>query len=333
MGGTTSEVWGTFSVRDHCRPGAFLREVLLFDTLLVPYPDPAVPTERDRWRHPDPRRPAEDWMPDRLDALLAVLGDEEDAGHNGAHVVQRSMWSEPTWQMIRSKLEEADLASGDPFQDTRLGLRRAREVPGVVEAVAAYPTETAWRTDAEPSEETPDDVSAAEALVMLPRPLLLPDPEIDELEALRAVVELSQDDDFVRARHAYFDWLRDFVEPLRTSREEDLHDLRLDEASLRLAETRLRELWAHEREVVARHDRARRFDRAEVACMTVGAGGAAWLAAAAAMPAVGVPVALLGFGGWALRRATAKRDAPVLSGASMFVDAPRKLDWLDPRAG
>lgn len=32
------QVWGTFSVNDHTRPNAFVREVLLFDRLVLPYP-------------------------------------------------------------------------------------------------------------------------------------------------------------------------------------------------------------------------------------------------------------------------------------------------------
>lgn len=35
MGG---QIWGTFSVKDHCRPNAFVREVLLFDRLVLPVP-------------------------------------------------------------------------------------------------------------------------------------------------------------------------------------------------------------------------------------------------------------------------------------------------------
>jgi hypothetical protein len=36
-------LWATFSVRDHCRPGAFVAEVLLYDKLLIP----VMPTVQD----------------------------------------------------------------------------------------------------------------------------------------------------------------------------------------------------------------------------------------------------------------------------------------------
>ena len=117
----SAEVWGTFSVRDHLRREAFLREVLLFDRLIVPYPDPFVAGERDRWRHPNPENSAETWNPDRLDDLLGILGTDEAAGWNGARLVPRAMWSPATWTMLRSNLEVADAATGNPWMDTRLG--------------------------------------------------------------------------------------------------------------------------------------------------------------------------------------------------------------------
>ena len=48
-------VWGTFSVRDHCRPGAFVREVLLYDRLVVPYPDPNARARESAGETPIPR--------------------------------------------------------------------------------------------------------------------------------------------------------------------------------------------------------------------------------------------------------------------------------------
>jgi hypothetical protein len=32
----TDELWGTFAVDDHLRPGAFIAEILLFDRLVIP---------------------------------------------------------------------------------------------------------------------------------------------------------------------------------------------------------------------------------------------------------------------------------------------------------
>ncbi|MEP7107401.1 MAG: hypothetical protein ABI760_05450 [Ferruginibacter sp.] len=41
------EGWGTFSVMDHQRPGAFVSEILLYDRLVNPVPSDKG--ERKRW--------------------------------------------------------------------------------------------------------------------------------------------------------------------------------------------------------------------------------------------------------------------------------------------
>ena len=77
-------------------------------------------------------------------------------------------------------------------------------------------------------------------------------------------------------------------------------------------------------------DKERWGSRVEFGCMSLGALGGIGLAVAAALPAIGVPVAILSFAGWAARRFTARQPPRSLSGASMFVDAQRHLDWLEP---
>ena len=69
------QIWGTFSVKDHCRANAFVREVLLFDRLVLPVP--ADEQERSRWRQPNSKDPQENWDPDRLDALRNILGSQD----------------------------------------------------------------------------------------------------------------------------------------------------------------------------------------------------------------------------------------------------------------
>ena len=115
-------VWGTFSVRDHCRREAFLREILLFDKLAVPYPDRNVPSEWDRWLHPNADNPAETWDPVRLDLLLGVLGSDEAPGYNGARCAQLVHWSPGVWEAMQIRLGAADAITGDPFMDARLGI-------------------------------------------------------------------------------------------------------------------------------------------------------------------------------------------------------------------
>ncbi len=60
-----SEVWGTVAVNDHLRTDAFIREVLLFDRLVVPVP--ATAEARERWKAPNSDDPTESWDPDHLE--------------------------------------------------------------------------------------------------------------------------------------------------------------------------------------------------------------------------------------------------------------------------
>src|SRR4051794_5790277 len=65
------ELWGTFSVRDHCEERPFVADVMLYDRLIVPVPSDS--TEWERWQHPD-----QDWDPARQKRLLDVFRRYED---------------------------------------------------------------------------------------------------------------------------------------------------------------------------------------------------------------------------------------------------------------
>jgi hypothetical protein len=75
--GMSREVWGTCAVKDHLAHDAFIRQVLLFDRLAVPYPRDEQ--ERNRWQRPNPADTAETWDPDQLDELLKLLGTQDRA--------------------------------------------------------------------------------------------------------------------------------------------------------------------------------------------------------------------------------------------------------------
>ena len=331
-------MWGTFSVHAHLKPEAFLREVLVFDRLVIPYPDPDTPGERYRWQHPDPNDPSVTWNPGWLDQILGVLGTEAEPGYQGAQLAQRSMWNSFTWELIKSNAEIAELASGNPYYATALGIRagiaKPDEIPNVVEAVAAYRSENAWRSEtqlAPTPDADPERMPVMEALIQIPRPLMLPPAGGDELDKLRAAVDLSLSEGYRDARHAYFTWFRDFITPLRSG-DPDRVRASLDPASIIQAQNRLRELWADEVAAAKEVNKERWGSRVEFGCMSVGALGGIGLAVAAALPAIGVPVAILSFAGWAARRFTAPQPPRSLSGASMFVDAQRRMDWLQPAA-
>ena len=119
------------------------------------------------------------------------------------------------------------------------------------------------------------------------------------------------------------------MEPLRIG-DPDRVRTHLDPGSIIEAQNQLRELWKQEVAAAKKVDKERWGSRVEFGCMSLGALGGIGLAVVAALPAIGVPVAILSFAGWAARRFTAPQPPRSLSGASMFVDAQRRLDWLQP---
>jgi hypothetical protein len=322
------EVWGTCAVNDHRNAALLLRSLLLFDRLVIPYP--ANQEERKRWQRPNPADPTETWDPDSLDSLLSVLGTQDSPGRNGARLVWTSPWSQHRWQT--SKREMADLVTTfDAFWTTRQILATGRDLPGVVEAVALYPSREAWQQENRPTAEPPEDARGATALVALARPLLLPDAgRGDDRHLLEEVVDLAADPDFCRARTAYHDWLREFVAPLQVDGSA-LAATVIDEPSLRLAKERLEHLLDEEQRIVKRGTRRRRWKVKEAVMMVVGTAASVGLAIAvppAAPAALGL--AILGpgasFAGWIAGTRAKTPEPQPLNGASMFLMAKHALD-------
>ncbi|WP_158230741.1 hypothetical protein [Frankia sp. CcI49] len=319
-----AEVWGTFAVNDHCRSDAFLREVLLFDRVVVPVPASAA--ERDRWRHPNPNDPDESWDPDRLESVLAVLGTQRQPTGDGAELVWESPWDPGRWQAGRSRLDVATTITGiDAFYGTRLVLALGDDLPRAVEAVAAYPSERSCYDDLSPT-PSPDEPTAADALVMLAQPLLVPDlSDGDYLRALHDVVTLANDPDFRAARGAYHDWLRSFVARLQVPGA-GLATVQLDQESVTVARRQLTALLTAERRVLANRRSRRRWTMIEWAMTVVGAAASVGLALTSPEAAIGTGSAIAGFGGWVAGRRTTPPESRPLCGASMFVAADERLD-------
>ena len=62
------QLWGTYSVADHCTAFPFVADMLLYDRLIVPVPPEGDGAEWQRWVE-------KQWKPDRQRTLLAELGD------------------------------------------------------------------------------------------------------------------------------------------------------------------------------------------------------------------------------------------------------------------
>ena len=214
----------------------------------------------------------------------------------------------------------ADIVAVDPFEGTRRILAMGDDLPKRIEAVASYPTAKAWWEETEPAPDPPADPTAATALVVLARPLLLPHVDVEDREdILREAVELSGNKALVDARTAYHNFVREFIGPLQAP-DGDVDIARIREADLTFADEQL----AAQKAVLGR-DRRTVWSRTEWAMMIVGASAQAGLAAAGALPLLGAGGVLAQFIGYVAGKRVQVREPRPLNGASLFVAAEQKL--------
>ena len=114
---------------------------------------------------------------------------------------------------------------------------------------------------------------------------------------LQAAISLAKDPQFVEQRHAYHNWMRSFVAPLR-AQDQPLAEVVLDRGSLQLAEQRLGELYAAQRTILGEQEIKKWWQRTEWAAMVISVGVALALAAAAPFALIAIAGGLVGFGGW-----------------------------------
>lgn len=312
------EVWGTCAVNDHQRPAAFVRELLLFDRLVVPYPD--TDEERARWQDPNPADPLETWDPDGLDDLLRVLGTQHQLGHKGARCAWTAPWSQARWHAGRTRREVADIVAEDTFASTRRILAMGDDLPKRVEVIASYPNDKAWWQETQPTPVPPAPPTAASALVVLARPLLLP--RIDagkHAQILRQAVELASSGSFRVARTEYHQLVRRYVGPLQSPDNAAVGDV--SEADLIYAREKLLEA---EKQALAKAGISG-WTVTEWAMMIVGTLAQAGLAAAGALPALGASGPVAQFGGFVAGKLGKRNKDRPLNGASMFVAVDKTL--------
>jgi len=192
------ETWATYAVNDHLMPRAFVRDVMMFDRLVVPIPPTGDANEWERWHH-------EGWQPERQARLLEVLGER-------AVPIQ---WNSELRRGWRDRFEagrELREEVGYAFEATRTELTAnlPSEVTGI-ESMAAYDSlDTLVADFGLHSEET---WRAGLVTAVIGRRFLTPEPaeyETDE-ELLGAAVALSSERDFKRRRAAFWQWEQNLV--------------------------------------------------------------------------------------------------------------------------
>lgn len=194
------QIWGTFSVKDHSDPNAFVAEVMLYDRLVIPVPPDNE--ERVRWHN-------EGWQPERLDKLLNILGDR-------AYLVN---WDDQRQQKWRTRFEAGTNVAqetGDwAFVATRteLTVGLPRNVTGI-QAVTNYTSIKELEADLDlKSTEGVVPLYGGTAIAILGHEFLVPeDPSWSHEELLREAVELSSESAFRRKRAGFWRWQREFLD-------------------------------------------------------------------------------------------------------------------------
>ena len=163
----------------------------------------------------------------------------------------------------------------DAFSSTRVILAMGQDLPGVIEAVAAFRSAKKCKDELKPGDAPPADPTAAQALLMLAAPLLTPRAqEGEDFGPLRDAAALAREPRYRRERQAYYDWMREFVKPLQSTERQALHEVHVDQGTMKLAAEQLQRLVVAERELLGKKERRRWWTRAEYAMTVISVGAA-----------------------------------------------------------
>jgi hypothetical protein len=222
------QVWGTFSVKDHCAPNAFVAEVMLYDRLVIPRPSDE--NERTRWGD-------EKWNPDLLKKLLSILGDR-------AYVVDWNATRQEKWRSRFDGGSEIAKATGDwAFAATRteLTIGLPRSVTGI-QAVTSYTSMEELEKDLRlrPSAKGEAPLHGGTAVAILAHEFLVPnDLNRTHEDLLKEAVELSSETASHRKRAAFWRWQREFLDDKGITDQtaisnavEEMHDLLEEEKAV-----------------------------------------------------------------------------------------------------
>jgi hypothetical protein len=240
------EVWGTFSVRDHLQPWAFVAEVLIYDRLVIPVPPDG---DNDEWK----RWVGERWDPRRQRELLEVVGDlavqvewDED---------RRGKWG-AEFAAARERLgKELAYETGLAYEITGASLidrvaRMAKPVVATTPFTSIPEIERALQISRlKPGTPLPPGTISA----VLGTEFLIPaDPHRGEIELLRDAVAVAHSKDYRAARAALHRFQRQFMREGVTDLEsvkEAVHELAKRAIALRKA-TEREDRWGGLRRVL-----------------------------------------------------------------------------------
>ena len=204
------QLWGTFSVMDHMREGAFLPEVILYDRLVIPIPpDPEKSEDKDaeafalkQWK----RWEDQGWDPDRQRHLLDIL--DPIAVPVEWNLQRHQDWTEAYEKGQRDAASQfAEILAGWKTAETLLNEIPAMAVGAV--AISPYESLDALKKDLGITETASkaDQLKASRGMpgallnAIIGREFLVPEtPEKDEFYLLKEAVAVVQQVDYREAR-------------------------------------------------------------------------------------------------------------------------------------
>jgi hypothetical protein len=195
------QVWGTFSVKDHSSPHAFVAEVMLYDRLVIPVPPDTA--ERDRWEK-------EGWDPAHQEKLLTILGER-------AYPLNWDAARQSRWRTRFEAGTDVAMDTGEwAFAATRTVL--TENLPPHVTGVQAITNYTSLEElTKELSLKAVDDsligLPGGTVTAILGHEFLVPDdPRWTHEDLLKAAVDLSSERTFRRKRASFWRWQREFLD-------------------------------------------------------------------------------------------------------------------------
>lgn len=207
------ERWGALSVRDHISDAPLVAEVLLYDRLVIPVPDPNESLGEQDWE--------QKWQPELLYECLDILKVKTEGTDGLALTVP---WDKSKRERFNNRMSmAAALATQqrypemhhymDPFAVTRMLIKeefRPALPPGVSKAwtVAAYPSTAAFRSDI----SNPGDDRKAHLAFSISHQFLTPTQPDPKHEILKRAVDLATSDDFRRKRAHFYNWQEKIIQ-------------------------------------------------------------------------------------------------------------------------
>jgi hypothetical protein len=310
------ELWGTFSVQDHCRSGAFVAESLLYDKLLIPVPPTVEDGLTAHQAEHEWRRWEKDWDPERQRSIVEILGDR-------AELIPWTPDLHGEWELAMREGFAAARRNGY-FMTGSLLQRFAPAMARSVVAVSEYHSLAELAKAGIRRRQPEEKVPASTLLAVLGHEFLMPgDPEKDDFDVLREAVEVSRDPSYRLKRRALFEWQQEFLA------SDDMTDAR----SVRAAVEEMQGLVDALKTATARQRKwkwAKRFFSFVGIASKVGAlGGPAFV-----LPAAGAD-AMAAFGAFMVDERTVGQRMPEagVPGAALILDArEKKMASSEPHA-